>query len=698
MRLSEQWIPFTCTLDCGSRCELLGLVRDGRLVRIDTSAGLDPLDRPRLIPCARGRAQRRWLSAENRVGTPWMRSATGELVRASWQAALDAVAAELVRVREQWGAEAIMLATGAGSGGGRGFSGASAAARLFSHWAAVTQTVGNLSHHSATWVEMNMLGQEVPADDRATLLASRLIVLWGNNPADTRMGPNTEHYIRLARDRGAQVVLIDPRLSDSGALCDVWLPIRPGTDAALVAGLVYMLETWGAVDRAFLESHASGYEVYQSYVMGRSDAVPKTPAWASEITGLPVERIEWLAQQFAAVRPASILPGWGPQRALWGEQFHRAMITLACVTGNMGKPGAALPGVGVRNNRMQLPRLPYGEHRAARTLHNASWAQAISQGTLAPPIKLAFIAASNLVNRSSNTWACLRALQSLDTVVVLDPFMTPTAKLADIVLPINTDLERSDVVTGWGSDMHLFASQQVAETPDAARSDYWVCAEIAQRLGIGSVYTAGKTPDEWLAAWRSEPTDALAALDGQGVLRYDGALRVALADFCRDPGRHPLPTASGRIEICSEAAAQKGLPRVPSYVAAQPNPPEMALPLQLLTPHHKLRANSGHGGNPWLRQIDDQYLWINPRDATARGLVDGKRVRVRNALGVVECPARVTERIMPGVVCLPQGAWFSPDEQGVDQAGSANVLTSLDVTPTGGNTTHSVWVEVERYD
>lgn len=696
--MSERWVPFTCTLDCGSRCELLALVVDGHLARIDTPAGPDSLDWPRLIPCARGRAQRRWLTDEHRVGTPRVRAASGELKRATWDAALDRAAEGLLRIRDRWGAAAIMLATGAGSGGGRGFSGAGAAARLVSHWDSVTHTVGNLSHHSASWAEARMLGREVQADDRATLLEARLIVLWGNNPADTRMGPNTEHNIRLARDRGALVVLIDPRLSDSGALADVWLPVRPGADVALVAAVVHQLEAWGAVDRAFLASHASGYEAYQSYVLGRSDGVPKTPAWASAITGLPAERIVWLARQLADLRPATILPGWGPQRALWGEQFHRAMVTLACATGNIGKPGAALPGVGVRNNSMRLPRLPYGPHRPARILHNGSWAQAVNEGALDPPVKLAFVCASNLINRSSDTHACLRALRSLDATIVLDPFMTPTARVADVVLPINTDLERSDVVTGWGSDRHLFASEQAVSSPDEARSDYWVCAEIARRLGIGEAYTGGKTAAEWLDMWRAEGQGELADLAGRGVLRREGAVRVALADFCRDPERHPLPTASGRIEIASETAVRAGLPRVPAYVPAQPEPAASTYPLHLLTPHHKLRANSSHGGNPWLRQIDEQALWINPTDAAERGIDHGQRVRVRNARGIVECLARVTERIMPGVVCLPQGAWFTPDSAGVDQAGSANVLTSLAVTPTGGPTTHSAWVEVDRLD
>ncbi|MEN6478705.1 MAG: molybdopterin-dependent oxidoreductase [Anaerolineales bacterium] len=689
----EQWLPFTCTLDCGSRCELAGCVVDGHLMRLDTPPGPDELNAPRLIPCARGRAQRRWLTAGNRVGTPWLRD-RGVLKRAAWSTALDYAAAELERVRTTYGAPAILFASGAGGGGGRGFSGAYASERLFSYWDRVTHTTGNLSHHCASWVEQLMLGRSVPGSDRLTLLDAQMVVLWGNNPADTHMGAHTEHYLRVARDRGTLVILIDPRLSDSGALADVWLPVRPGTDVALVAALVFLLESWDAVDRTFLERCTAGYELYRDDVLGLTDGVPKTPAWASTITGLPAERIEWLARQLVERKPATLLPGWGPQRAQWGEQFHRAMITLACVTGNVGQPGTGLPGVGSGEGGMPLPHLPSGPYGPARTLHNGSWAQAVLAGDLHPPLKLAFIAASNLVNRSSDTNACLRALDTVETTIVLDPFLTPTAQLADVVLPINTDLERADIISAWGSADGPFDAQQVTTSPDEAQTDYWVCAELAQRLGIGEAYTGGRTAAQWLAEFREIP--ALAGLQERAVLNRKRTPRVALADYCADPLAHPLPTASGRIELASYAALEAGLPLVASFVPWDLDDDGAGYPLHLLTPHHKLRANSCHAGNPWLRQIDQQALWIHPANAAARGIADGDRVAVRSPQGVLHVSAYVTERIMPGVVCLPQGAWFAPDTTGIDQAGSANVLTSLDVSPSGGPTTHSVRVEVSR--
>ncbi len=253
-RDTVQRIPFTCTLDCGSRCELVASVQDGNVVRIDTPPGRrDTVERPRLVPCARGRSQGRARSAAERVRYPLRRTGprgSGQFQRVEWHEALDEITQRLNDVATRYGAECLLHATGAGSISGRGFSGATASERFFAHWGTVTGMTGGMSEHCAGIAADWMLGQRVPGSDRATLLDSRLIILWGMNPAETHMGPNTAHFIAQARDRGARVILIDPRYTDSAVLSDQWVPILPGTDAALAAAMAYVLETEGLVDRA----------------------------------------------------------------------------------------------------------------------------------------------------------------------------------------------------------------------------------------------------------------------------------------------------------------------------------------------------------------------------------------------------------------------------------------------------------------
>ena len=693
---TEQHLPFTCTLDCGSRCVLHAVVRNGVLLRIDTPDDADTPELPRLVPCARGRAHRGMLNASSRLLNPLRRTGprgSGEFEPISWDEAVEEVSAALDSARAEHGPQAILAAGGHGSGGGRGISGAAATHRFFTHYAPVSYLTGNMSSHSIDLAARLMLGDTLPCSDRADLLNSRLIILWGMNPAELHMSHNTARFVADARERGARVVLIDPRWTDSGVLADEWIPIRPGTDTAMVLAMCYVLECESLADRDFIARCMAGYAEFADYLLGRNDGQPKTPAWAEGVCGVPAERIASLAREYAQQSPAALLPGWGPQRTLVGEQWSRAVLALSCISGNVGIPGGALATTSPGGRPLQFAALPRGPYGMGRTLSAPAWAQDILQKRLNPPVTTALITASNLVNRSPNTRANIEALMGLDFVAVIDPFFTPTARLADIVLPAATEMEHPDIVSPWGYDLQAFWSQQVVEAAGEARSDYAIFAGLAERFGLREAYTAGRTEAEWVEYMLSQSQHEQ-PLREMGVYRGDPYPRVALREFRQDPAAHPLHTHSGRIELASSGAPRYNLPELPEYSEPVPTGTE-DLPLHLLTPHHKLRANSSMAGNPWLQELEVQRVWINPQDATARGIADGDRVEVFNRNGRVRLPAYVTGRIMPGVVCIYEGAWYAP-EDGVDVGGCANVLTGSELSPSGGTATHSFHVEIER--
>jgi anaerobic dimethyl sulfoxide reductase subunit A len=168
-----------------------------------------------------------------------------------------------------------------------------------------------------------------------------------------------------------------------------------------------------------------------------------------------------------------------------------------------------------------------------------------------------------------------------------------------------------------------------------------------------------------------------------------------MAAFREDPEACPLKTPSGLIEITCGQAVENGLPRVPEYIE-NPSDSQADHPLQLVTPHCKLRANSTGYPNPWLLRLEPHRVWMNPGDAAARGISQGDTVEVRNGSGAVAIPVKLTERIAPGVVCVYQGSWYRPGPDGVDIGGCANTLTSHRVSPTGGMAIHSEWVQVRR--
>jgi anaerobic dimethyl sulfoxide reductase subunit A len=340
--------------------------------------------------------------------------------------------------------------------------------------------------------------------------------------------------------------------------------------------------------------------------------------------------------------------------------------------------------------------LPSGPHAAARRISAVTWADELLGGRLDPPVRMVYVVAGNLINRSPNTSVNAQALAALDFVVVQDPFLTPTARCADLVLPICTDLERADLVTAWGHDSHLFYSRPAAAPLGEARTDYWVFAQLAERLGLGEAYTRGRSAEAWVEHLLATTTPDPGALRREGVLRQDGTPRVALEAFRADPAAHPLPTPSGRIELCNPQADDCGLPAVPAYVP-DADGSMGAYPLRLITPHSKLRTHSVGHPNDWLQRLERHAVWIHPLDAEARGIVDEDLVEVRSAVGRVVLPAYVTPRVMPGVVSVYEGAWYRPDGAGVDRGGCANVLTRHRTSPTGGLATHSARVEVRRW-
>jgi len=694
-------IPFTCTLDCGSRCELVACVENGRLVRIDTPAGRpDSTAMPRLVPCLRGRAHRRALNAPERLLHPMVHSGprgAGSWAAASWDEALDVIATRLRETLAKDGAAAILHATGAGALSGRGISGAEASRRFFSFLGPVTGIDGNMSVHNVLRAHRWMVGRHLSGSDRATLLESRLIVLWGNNPAETQMGPNTAHFVAEARDRGARIVLVDPRYTDTGVLADEWIPLRPGTDAALAAAMAWVILSDGLEDAGFLGRCVSGLEDYRAYVLGEDGGDPRTPEWAEPITGVSAAAIRSLARRYATDRPAALLAGWGPQRTVSGEQSARALISLACLSGNVGLCGGGLGGYGGRSGSLfDLAPLPWGPYAPGRMLPPGSWAPAILGGRLEPPPRVLYVVASNLVNRSQESLACVAALAQVPFVVVQDPFFTPTARQADLVLPASMEMERADLVTSWGHDAHLFDSRQALAPAGEAKSDYWVMSRLAERLGIGQAYTRGRDEAAWLdEIRRSSPLPWDAAREA-GILRCDPAPRVELADYRQNPDEHALSTRSGRIELSNPEALDVGLPLVAAYVPQKAPAPDY--PLQLLTPHHKARSNSCLAANPWLQRVEPHAVWINPADAAPRNITEGVPVRVSAPGGVIRIRAYVTERIMPGVVSVAHGAWMQLGDGGIDEGGCANTLTATTLSPTGGPTTHSNWVQVERED
>jgi anaerobic dimethyl sulfoxide reductase subunit A len=316
--------------------------------------------------------------------------------------------------------------------------------------------------------------------------------------------------------------------------------------------------------------------------------------------------------------------------------------------------------------------------------------------------KLLFVVNCSYLNQCANTNKIVEALKKLEFIVLQEQFMTPTTKYADILLPTNTFLERNDLTTGGIGPFYGYMNKAI-DSVGESKSHFEIATELAARLGITDF--SDKTEEEWLR----EPVEECKDIPNYETFRKDGVHKVKLArpyvcfqEQIEDPANNPFPTPSGKIELYSQQLADTGnpmLPPIPKYIEAwesHNDPLAEKYPLQLVTTHTRRRAHTQFDNLPWLRELYPQAITINTADAEARGIKDGDMVRAFNDRGEMIIPATVTERIMRGVVDIPQGAWYDPDDNGIDRGGCANILTKDVASPGGAFPSNTCLVQVQK--
>jgi anaerobic dimethyl sulfoxide reductase subunit A len=465
------------------------------------------------------------------------------------------------------------------------------------------------------------------------------------------------------------------------------------------------------------------------------DGQPKTPGWAEAITAVPAATIKRIAREYSQSKPGILYQGYAMQRRAYGEQVVRAGCVLAAMTGNIGISGGWASGLGlpVPHGGSRWNIFPIGENPVKASIPVFMWSEAVIRGIsmddtdgligadkLDSNIKLIYSVASNiLINQHADTNRNAQILKDeskVEFIAVQDNFMTPSARFADIILPACTQFETWGVEDGWKFSDEVILQPKLVDPPGMCLSDYSICAGIAERLGIEEEFTQGRDEREWvdwcLNEYRMNGFPGLPDLNEflkSNIGVYANPVDqpgIALQDFRNDPENHPLNTPSGLIEIFSPALNALNnpieIPPIPKYIEEWFSPfkqgrdsENQEYPLQAIGHHSLSRVHSTHANNDWLMEAFPQRIFINPLDAEMRGIQDGEKVLVFNKRGSISLPCRITSRIMPGVVDIPQGAWWMPDKDGVDQGGNINVLTSQRWTPYAfGSTQQTIMVQV----
>lgn len=685
---------------------------------------------------ARPAVRRGWLEGRSRDEAP---RGEDEFVEVDWDTALDLVAREIARVHAEHGPSAIYGGSYGWSSAGRFHHAQTQLKRFLGAAGGYTSSVGTYSHGASSFITPYVIGYDANVADSHTwdeiAENTEIWLMLGGVPArsmQVESGGMGSHRGSAGLDRvlasNARVISVNPiRNETQGGDRVEWLPIRPGTDTALMLGLAHTLLDEGIHDRAFLDAHTVGFDRFAAYLRGEGGGAPRDAAWAEAITGVPADDIRALARDLASSR-SLITATWSLQRAEHGEQPHWMTIVLAAMLGGVGRPGEGFgigfgseDGVGSNRQSFRVPSMQRGANPlAGREIPVARIVDALEnpgaeydfngERRTYPDLRLVYWAGGNPFHHHQDLRRMHAAWQRPDTVIVNEPWWTPTAKRADIVLPATTSLERDDI-GAKSNDTWIIAMKRAIEPVGEALDDHEIFRRLAERLGCEDAFTESSTLRSMYDASRSE-----AAEHGVELPDFDAFWEKGYARMPEAPVRsrmralvagEPLATPSGRIEIFSETIDAFGYDDClghPAWFDKHEDVVGAAYPLHLVShqPTTRLHSQMDLGAVSLAAKVAGREACrLNPEDAAARGIATGDVIRMFNDRGACLAGAVVSDDVMRGVIALPTGAWLDIDQEtGLERHGNPNVLTADRGTSklAQGPTAQTARVDVERYE
>ena len=654
--LPDTQVTTTCSY-CGVGCSLNVNVKDGRVVNIEPNPEGSANQGH---ACVKGRFAHQFAHSDDRLTSPLIRNADGSFREASWDEALDLVTRKFTEIRDEHGPEAYASISSSRCTNEENFL-----MQKFARVVMGTNSIDNCSrvcHSPSAYGLGQALGTGAGTNPFEDVFHSDLIMLVGANPTEAH--PVFGSRIKQAVLQGCKLVVFDPRNIELAQLADLHVPLRPGSNVAVVNAMQHVLIDEGYVDEEFVARHAMGLEEV------RREVAECTPEWAAEIAGVDPELIRRAARMYGEAEAAQFLWGLGVTEAGHGSNTVFGMINMAVMTGNIGRPGAGTSPIRGQNNvqgASDVGALPdvFSDYRpvtdeAAREAHRAVWGvepptnkglripdmfDAAHAGTL----KCMYVLAEDVAQSDPNTTHVEGALEALDFLVVQEIFMNPTAEFADVVLPGTTFLEKDG--TFVNSDRRIQRVRQVIDPLPGTKVDGDIVNTIARRMGVdlgaddgpGTPVNAGKVMDEIAALSPKWGGVNYQRLEEKGFLQWP----------CWDEEHPGTPV----VHAGGETLRPDGKARLTPTPWQEPGElPDEEYPVMLTTGRQLFHYNVG----TMTRRTDivkldlakEETLRIHPRDARQMGIEDGEMVEVVSRRGRVKVRAELTKATNRGTVFM----------------------------------------------
>jgi len=678
-------VPGVCII-CPWHCATEVFVKDNKVVYVrgnENSANGS-------TRCVKGVSSIHLSRDPDRLLHPMKKDSNGGFRTISWDDAFSEIAEKLLKIKEEYGPEAVFYLYHLDSNDMFSY-------QLFSQ----LYGTSNWSGHGAACDQdrrlaaMATFGHPLPTKDCAS---SRFVMLWGMDPFGPNEAPHENRELVEAMKRGCKLVVVDPNRSRTAEKADVWVPIKPGTDGAMALAMAHRIIETEAYDKDFCDNYVHGLDEIATNIKSNG----YTPEWAEEITGIKKEMIISLADEFAQTKPGMMDGLKGLVNYSNGLAAFRTIFALNAITGNVDGPGNIiiketapldLP-LPIPEEAIEEPEQPTLGQAGGYPMAPDMPTQLLPKAVLENepyPIRGGFFHICNPVMSDPNRELFEKMMGELDLSVTIDIYLSETAQLSDYVLPEASMFERAEVREGMWSGPQVIVSQPAIKPLGSSKPLYEIMKGLAEKMGYGE-YFQWDSWEDWANNVLAYVPITLNELKEKGV--WQGELQYHKFK------EEPLETPTGKIEIFSEGFQAKGYDPMPIFTEEDRIKPDADYPFQLVNAKMQNHCNLHTQNNPYLMQIEDEnWVELNPTDAKRLEISDGDLVEVSSPLNKVTIKARVIEGVQPGVLKVIHGHGFGRNFGSIARGKGTHVNSIFEtrINPvSGGNSYNEHKVNVRR--